>query len=117
MQWHPGGGGGFDVLSIYKYTDGKKKVLAAGWKHDTQHDEIRLKIYRYILYFCMKRCDVKKVHKWTDVLSRIHKVGCAALWFPCGHKGVEVWFAFPCLKLEYESPVNISTKRQSRQQG
>lgn len=44
------------------------------------------------------------------MLSRMHKVRCAALRSPRSHKGVGVWLAFPCLKLEYESPMNISTK-------
>lgn len=53
---------------------------------------------------------VKQRCKWTDMLSHTQKVCCAALESQCSHKRVGGWLAFPCLKLEYESPSNMCTK-------
>lgn len=58
----------------------------------------------------MNCCDMKQGCKWTDVPRLIHKVRCAALGSLRSHKRIAGWLGFPCLKLEYESPMNISAK-------
>lgn len=120
VQWHAAGGGSFDVLSMYKINRRRKKHSGCSTWYPTWWNSslLRLKVYtsgHVLKYF--NRWDVKTGCKWTDMLSEKHKVRRAALWSPCSHKGVGVWLAFPCLKLQYESPMNISTKWQNRLQG
>lgn len=42
VQWYPRGGDGFEVLSMYKYTDGGGGLAAGGKQDPRMNDEIHL---------------------------------------------------------------------------